>query len=115
MIKKVIIGLTEKVKIKTKNGKKKAFIAKIDTGATKSSLDMGLASELDVGPIIKSKMIKSAHGSRMRPVVVATVEIDGKTLKGKFTLADRRHLRYRALIGVNILKKGGFIVDPSKK
>lgn len=113
MTEKIIVGLTEEVKFETKEGKKKTLMAKIDTGASKSSLDLNLASELKLGPVIKSKLIKSAHGTRLRPVVKATIELAGKKIKKQFTLADRSHLRYRVLIGVNVLKNG-FLVDPSK-
>ena len=64
---KIIVGLTEKIKLLSENGKQQDVIAKVDTGATKSSIDTGLATKLKLGPIIKSKMIKSAHGNRVRP------------------------------------------------
>ena len=115
MTKKVVIGLTEKVKIETKKGGKRTINAKIDTGATKSSMDINLAKQLNVGPVVRSRLVKSAHGNSLRPVVMPTVEIAGKKIKRQFTLANRRHLKYPILIGVNVLKKGGFIVNPSKK
>lgn len=109
---KVVIGLTEKVAIQYHNGKKNV-IAKIDTGATKSSIDTNLAAELKLGPVIKSKLIKSAHGSKLRPIIEATIELAGKKIKSEFTLADRAHMKYRILIGQNILKDG-FLIDPTK-
>jgi len=115
MTKKVVIGLIEKVKIETKKGGKRTIKAKIDTGATKSSMDINLATQLKTGPVVKSRLVKSAHGSSLRPVVMPTIEIGGKKIRRQFTLADRKHLKYPILIGVNVLKKGGFIVDPSKK
>lgn len=111
--KKTVVGLKERVVIFSNNGKKKSLIAKIDTGASKSSLDINLASELNLGPIIKSKIVKSAHGNRLRPIIEGEVEIAGKTVKAEFTLADRTHMKYRMLIGVNVLK-ANFLVDPSK-
>ncbi len=110
----ITVGLAEKVRIKLENGKKKTIIAKIDTGATKSSIDTGLASQLKLGPVVGTKLVKSAHGNSLRPMVFAKIELGGRKFKAKFTLADRQHLKYRVLIGVNILKKG-FLVDPSKK
>jgi len=115
MTKKVVIGLTEKVKIEAKKGGKRTIKAKIDTGATKSSMDTTLAKELKVGPVVKSRVVKSAHGNSLRPVVMPTIEIAGKKIRRQFTLADRKHLKYSILIGVNVLKKGNFTVDPSKK
>lgn len=109
---KIVIGLAEKVNIQHHNGKKDV-IAKIDTGATKSSIDTNLAAELELGPVIKSKLVKSAHGSKLRPIIEASIELAGKKIKSEFTLADRAHMRYRILIGQNILKDG-FLIDPTK-
>ena len=109
---KIVVGLVEKVKIWNHTGKK-TVIAKIDTGATKSSIDTNLAAELRLGPVIKSKLVKSAHGSKLRPIIESTIELAGKKLKSEFTLADRAHMKYRILIGQNILKDG-FLIDPNK-
>ena len=109
---KVVIGLAEKVKIRYDKGFK-TVIAKIDTGATKSSIDTNLAAELRLGPVIKSKLIKSAHGSKLRPIIESTIELAGKRITSEFTLADRTHMKYRILIGQNILKDG-FLIDPTK-
>jgi len=110
---KIIIGLVEKVNIYHKKGKK-PIMAKIDTGATKSSMDSKLAAELQLGPVIKTKLIKSAHGNRLRPVIEGEIELAGKKIKTEFTLADRLHMKYHVLIGQNILKQR-FLIDPSKK
>ena len=110
---KITVGLTEKIRL-VSNGNSKDFTAKIDTGATKSSIDIKLASKLNLGPVIKSKIIKSAHGNKLRPIVEAEILLAGKKIKSEFTLADRSHMKYDVLIGVNILKDG-FLVDPSKK
>lgn len=109
---KIVVGLVEKISIIGKT-KHKEVLAKIDTGATRSSIDTGLADELGIGPIIKSKLIKSAHGSRLRPVVEVEISLANKNIKAEFTLADRLHMKYPALIGQNILKMG-FIIDPNK-
>ena len=109
---KIVIGLAENVNIQGDNSKK-TVIAKIDTGATKSSIDTSLAAELKLGPVIKSKLVKSAHGSRLRPIIEATIELAGKKIKSEFTLADRAHMKYRILVGQNILKDG-FLIDPNR-
>ncbi|MBW2990216.1 RimK/LysX family protein [Candidatus Woesearchaeota archaeon] len=110
---RTIVGLTEKITIKSDSNKKE-LIARIDTGATKSSIDLTLASELKLGPVVDSRLIKSAHGTKLRPVVQVEVTICGRTLRGKFTLADRNHMKYPVLIGQNILKKG-FLIDPTRR
>ncbi|MBW2970318.1 RimK/LysX family protein [Candidatus Woesearchaeota archaeon] len=109
---KTIIGLTARVVLFGRKGKKEV-VARIDTGATKSSMDKALAKELDIGPELKQAKVKSAHGVRYRPVVMADVMIAGELVQAEFTLAEREHMKYRMLIGQNILKKG-FLIDPSK-
>ncbi len=111
---KTIVGLTEKVKLLSANGRRKTLMAKVDTGASRSSLDTSLASELNLGPIIKSKMVKSAHGSRLRPIIEAEIEVAGKKVRAEFTLADRSHMKYRMLIGVNVLMNN-FLIDPLRQ
>jgi hypothetical protein len=110
---KRIIGLTEIVKI-IGTRETMDLLARIDTGATKSSIDLGLAKKLGLGPVVDSKLVKSAHGVKLRPVVRADIEIGGKNIQAKFTLADRMHMNYEVLIGQNILKKH-FLIDPSTR
>ena len=112
MVEKTLIGVTEKIIIIGKE-KEKKLIARIDTGATRSSVDEKLASELKLGPTTGTKLVKSAHGSRIRPVVNCEVILAERKLKGEFTLADRSHMMYQILIGRDILTKG-FLIDPNK-
>ena len=109
---KTIIGLVEHVKLKEKDGLK-SFYARIDTGASKSSIDKQLVLELGIGPIIRQATIKSAEGKSDRPVVNLMVVLAGKKLTGEFTIASRTHMKFPILIGRNILKHG-FLIDPSK-
>ncbi|MBW2989778.1 RimK/LysX family protein [Candidatus Woesearchaeota archaeon] len=111
---KTVIGLVESSTILAKDNVKKTIMAKIDTGASKSSIDVNLASQLKLGPIIKSKLVKSASGNKLRPVIESTIELAGKRIKAEFTLADRWHMKYRVLIGQNILKHG-YLIDASLK
>ena len=110
---RIVVGLTEKVTLNGKS-KEKALWAKIDTGATKSSMDIALAEQLKLGPVTHSKVVKSAHGSRLRPIVEATIILADRKISTEFTLAERSHMKYKVLIGQNILKDG-FLIDPSKK
>jgi|SRR3989338_3088318 len=109
---RIIIGLAEQILIKGRN-KTKSVSAKIDTGATKSSIDSRLAAELGLGPIIKSKVVKTVHGRHIRPVIEAEIKLADKILRAEFTLADRVHMKYPVLIGQNVLIDG-FIIDPLK-
>lgn len=110
---KIIIGLREKVVIYGE-GKGLRVSARIDTGATKSSIDEDLAKRRNLGPPIKTSIVKSAHGTKRRPVIKAKIKIQGKILSSEFTIADRKHMKYKVLIGQNILKQG-FLIDPLKE
>ena len=110
---KIIIGLTSNVLLFGKN-KKKLVHDKVDTGATKTSIDVKLAKELGLGPELKKTIVKSAHGTMQRSVVLLELSISGEILEIEATIADRAHLKYPLLLGVNVLKKG-FLVDPSRK
>ena len=106
-----IIGLTEIVKLR--GSKTKKLEAKVDSGATKSSIDIKLAEELNLGPVVSSKMVKSASGNKLRPVVQGEIEIAGKKIKTELTIADRSHVKYKVLIGLNTMGKR-FLIDPMR-
>jgi len=110
---KTIIGLIENISVLGKNNQKIDLLARIDTGATKSSIDKKIAMDLELGPVIKTKLIRSAHGHSFRPVINVNIILEEKKLRGEFSLADRKHMKYKVLIGQNILKKG-FLIDPLK-
>lgn len=110
---RILIGFYERVTILGKD-QDKEVMARIDTGATKSSIDSSLAKELELGPVVKSKIVKSAHGRTKRAIISLKIKLDGKEFRGDFTIADRSHMKYRVLIGQNILTRG-FLIDPLKK
>ena len=107
-----VIGFYEEVTVVGKE-KSEKVTARIDTGATKSSLDSRLAVKLKLGPVIEKKYIKNAHGAKLRPIINVEIELKGEKIKELFSVADRSHMKYPVLIGQNILKKG-FIIDPLK-
>ena len=111
---RVTIGLTEVVTVYGREGRKKKVKAKIDTGATRSSIDAVLAAMLQLSPLITFKLIKSASGKNLRPLMKVKVRIKGKQITSEMTIADRGEMKYPVLIGQNMLKKG-FLIDPSKK
>ena len=111
---RVILGLTEQVTIIGKDGEKQVT-ARIDTGATASSIDISLAEGLGLNASEdRYKIVKSASGTKKRPVAKVKIKLDGSIIEEDFTLADRSHMTYPLLIGQNILKKGNFLIDPNK-
>jgi len=105
MTEKTIIGLTEKIIVFGTN-KSKKLIARIDTGATRSSMDIKLAEQLGLEAEQKRILVKSAHGARFRPIIDETIKLAGEKIKGSFTLADRSNLKYKVLIGLIV----GFVL-----
>ena len=110
---RAVLGLLEEVTICGMD-KKKTVLARIDTGATSSSIDGALAKELELKPGKGTKTIKSALGIRTRSIVHAKIKIDGIIMETKLNVADRSHMTYAVLVGRDILKQGHFLIDPSK-
>ena len=114
MSERVVLGLIENIVLLNNNQEEKVT-ARIDTGATKSSIDLNLAEKLGLKVSDKEKIVKSASGIEKRHMVFAKVKIRDLLIEDYFTLADRHHMTYSVLIGQNILKQGEFIVDPLKE
>lgn len=108
-----VIGFTEPV-LCTSKTKQIQVRARIDTGASKSSIDEQLAKELGLGPVLGEKKIRNAHGSSSRKFVDVTIELAGRKFTEHFTIADRSSMRFPVLIGRNILRKG-FLINPKRK
>ncbi|MFH1637632.1 MAG: RimK/LysX family protein [Candidatus Woesearchaeota archaeon] len=106
-MKKITVGLVEKVKV---NGEE--LLARVDTGAEGNSVSQNIAKKLSLGPVVKTKIIKSSSGRQIRPIVMAELEIGGKKMEAAFNITDRAHMKYPVLIGRAVLKDG-FMIDPS--
>jgi len=122
---KLLIGKVEKVRLSPPN---KVFHARIDTGATTSSLD---AQDIETferdgsswvrfkikdptgyilydleKPVVRKAKIKQASTDEAskRPVVELQFQIGNIKRIEEFTLEDRSHLDFQILIGRNILR-----------
>ena len=109
---RTIIGLTEEIVIF--GDKEMKIRARIDTGATRNSIDADIVKELNLGPVVKKKIVKQAYGHEERPVILVGFELAGKKLEEEFTIAKRGHMKYSVLIGQNSLRNG-FLIDPNIK
>jgi len=107
---RLIIGLEESIILENE----KKYIVKIDTGADSSSIDESIAKEFKDKKIISHKIIRSALGKHRRPTIMLNLTFQGKKFYEKFTIANRKNLKYKILIGKDILKKEGFLIDPTK-
>lgn len=113
---------------------KSPFYARIDTGATTSSIDVVELNNFERDgekwvsfsiinkntgekyqyekTRVKGVRIKRIGEQERRPVVEMDIKMGGETFKALFTLAERDDFDYQALVGRNILS-GRAIVDVS--
>jgi hypothetical protein len=131
---KLILGEEEWVYVP---GLEESFKARVDTGATTSSISAidivpferdgkdwvkfkiehdGIKSQEVSLPVERWVKIKqsSAEGSQRRAVIVANIQIGDLKDKTEFTLADRTHLTYPLLLGRSFFRDVA-VVDVSKK
>ncbi|MGA2785054.1 MAG: RimK/LysX family protein [Candidatus Bathyarchaeia archaeon] len=113
---RILIGPIEYVKVIGHHGEARVK-GKIDTGASRTSVDVWLAANIGLGPTVDVAKVKSAllDKVRTRPVVRCVIEVGGLRFALPVTVNDRSDMRYRVLIGMDILKSGRFLIDPTKK
>jgi hypothetical protein len=113
---RVIIGPIEYVKVIGHHGEARVK-GKIDTGATRTSVDVWLAANIGLGPTVDVAKVKSVFLDevRTRPLVRGIVEIAGEKFTLPVTVNDRSDMRYPVLVGMDILKSGRFLIDPMKR
>ena len=107
---KKIVGEEEPVEIRASGGEEGIEqIAKIDTGATYSSIDDDLARELGVDfEGAEIAIISSAMGRETRPLVPVRMEVAGETIDTKATVSSRDGMDNQVLVGRRDL--GGFLI-----
>lgn len=90
--------------------------AKVDTGAERTAIDTELAKAAGLGPSLRRVRIRAAAADKpeVRDVMKATLIIAGKEFDVNAAVTDRKDMRYPVIIGMDILAKAGFLVDPGK-
>ncbi len=112
---KKIVGLVEMVEVIGKKGRVRKT-ALLDTGATRTSIDIKVAAKAGVGPIVASVLIRNASSGNSytrRPVAQAKIRLKGTTVRTGVNVVDRTGLPYAILIGRDVIHKN-FIVDISR-
>jgi len=112
----IVIGPVEYVKVVGHHGEARVK-GKVDTGASRTSVDVWLAANIGLGPTVDVAKVKSAFLDevRTRSLVRGVVEIAGVKFALPVTVNDRSDMRYPILIGMDILKSGRFLIDPTKR
>ena len=111
-----VVRLVVRVTVRGPGGEE-SVRAKVDTGADRTTVDRELASKLKLDPTGSKVKVKALGGSQLmeRPLVGAAVTLKGKTFRLTVGVADRSQMRYRMIIGRDILRSGYFLIDPSRK
>lgn len=110
-----VIGLCEDVIIKGSKKEKKVR-AKVDTGASNSSISVKLFSEIGKTPVIRRVIVERAHEEEKRPLVKLWIKhkYAKKWIESEFTVSHRENMEYEVLIGDNTLRKMHVLINPEK-
>lgn len=107
----IVIGEKEPVKVvNSENGKEIEVLAKIDTGATYSSIDKSVVEQLGIDlKHAKTVTIRSSLGEDKRPLVNVRLLVAGKVINTTATVTDRSDLTNKMLLGRRDL--GNFLIN----
>lgn len=108
------IQAIEEIKVIDTEGRPKKVLAKIDTGAWSSTIDINLAKKMGLlrkNKIIMTRRKLSSLGEEERPVISLTFWLGGRKIVTRATVSDRKLLRYDVLIGRIDLQ--GFLISPT--
>ena len=90
--------------------------AKVDTGATRTTLDTDLAKRLGLGPVLRHVRTRAAAAEHpeKRDVVSATVVIAGQSYEVQVAVTDRKDMKYHMIVGMDVLRQSPFLISPRK-
>jgi hypothetical protein len=111
---KATIGYTEEIVVSGTSGSE-TVIAKVDTGASRTSIDTDIAATIGAGPVQTTATVRSATASsdRTRPVVDLVIGIGGTQHTVAASIEDRSNMEYAVLLGRDVLSE--YSVDIEKR
>ena len=113
---KIVVENIEEIKVRLSKKKREPVLAKIDTGAYRSSIDKKLARELGLlkkENILWTRGFYSGLGREERPVIGLIFFLKGKKVKTAVNVSDRSQMKTKFLIGRKDLQ--GFLISPADK
>lgn len=86
-------------------------VAKSDTGAQRTSIDIDLAAAIGAGPVVGTTRVKSGtqNGRQKRPLVDLELKLGDRWHSTTASIEDRSHMSYPVLLGRDVLR--GYRVD----
>lgn len=108
-----VIGINEPIEILDARKNKYPTMAKIDTGAYRTTICKNLAEQLGVmSQIVGHKKVRGVLGAAERPIINLSFILDKRLVAAETFVADRSEMKYDIIIGRRDLKR--FLVDPAK-
>ncbi|MCD6094710.1 alpha-L-glutamate ligase-like protein [bacterium] len=110
-----VLGPIEEVEIMgNEPGKRSSYktLAKVDTGAWRSSISFEIARRLKLKVSPELRIVRSSLGEEIRVLAPVTFILKGERIETEVFLADRSQMKYEMIIGRRDLKN--FLIDPSK-
>lgn len=86
--------------------------ARIDTGAPRTHVDVGLACSVGAGPLVGEGTFRGSNGSADRLIVELELDVRGTTHVVEASVADRSHLTTDLRLGRDVLEE--YLVDVSR-
>lgn len=109
---KKMIGVSEIVAVLDSRGNKHQVMAKIDTGANRTSICRTLVKKLCLDTKeIDQKKVRSASGQEERPIIPLSFIMDEQLIETEAFISDREEMKYDLIIGRRDLKR--YLIDPS--
>lgn len=111
---RTVLGAEEVVVVAPlEGGPEVEVVAKVDTGADRTSIDDDLAEELGLDlEGAETVRVRSSLGVGERPLVTIRLQLAGRTLESEVSVQEREELSTRMILGRNDI--GGFLVDVTK-
>ena len=79
-------------------------------------MDTGIAARIGLGPILDTVRVRAPTSKHpeTRPLVAADLIIAGEEFDIAVAITSRQDMKYHVIIGMDILGRGRFLVNPSK-
>ncbi len=107
-----VIGVNEPIEILDNNRNKHLSMAKIDTGAYRTTICQSIAEELGIMKVIGNKKVRGSLGAENRSIINLNFVLDKRMVTSEAFVANRQEMKYDIIIGRRDLKR--FLVDPAK-